>query len=249
MQYAIEISALPHNPLNNIKWSRPRALKSVDPRTVVNSDQARRLLSAVQARGDRGERMVAFFGCMYYAALRPEEAVDLRRESLVSLPGEGWGEMLLTHSEPRSGTSWTDNGLARQRRELKHRAPGETRSVPIHPELVTLLLHHIKEYKTPPGGRIFIGSRGGILTDRAYLAVFHSARAAAFTGHEAESLLARRPYDLRHAAVSTWLNAGVAPPHVLLRVYAKCISGQQDEAKRRILEATERTQPPPTASA
>jgi hypothetical protein len=56
------------------------------------------------------------------------------------------------------------------------------------------------------------------------------------------------PYDLRHAAVSTWLNAGVASPQVaewgghsvdvLLRVYAKCISGQQDEAMRRILEAT-----------
>jgi hypothetical protein len=29
--------------------------------------------------------------------------------------------------------------------------------------------------------------------------------------------------------------------HVLLRVYAKCISGQQDEAKRRILEATRPT--------
>jgi hypothetical protein len=27
---------------------------------------------------------------------------------------------------------------------------------------------------------------------------------------------------------------------VLLRVYAKCISGQQDEAKRRIEEATRR---------
>jgi hypothetical protein len=28
---------------------------------------------------------------------------------------------------------------------------------------------------------------------------------------------------------------------VLLRVYAKCIAGQQDEAKRRILEATQPT--------
>jgi integrase len=65
-------------------------------------------------------------------------------------------------------------------------------------------------------------------------AVFHKARAGAFRGEEAASLLARRPYDLRHAAVSTWLNAGVAPPQVadwaghtedvLLRVYAKCIS-------------------------
>jgi len=200
-------------------------------------------------RAGRGERMVAFFGCMYYAALRPEEAVDLRRDNLTDLPDDGWGEMLLTHSEPRSGTSWTDNRRARQRRELKHRAPGETRTVPIHPELVILLRDHLKRHGTGPGGRIFIGPRGGILTDRAYLAVFHQARAAAFTGPEAASLLARRPYDLRHAAVSTWLNARVAPPqvadwaghsvHVLLRVYAKCISGQQDEAKRRILEATQ----------
>ena len=48
--------------------------------------------------------MVAFFGCMYYAALRPEEAVELRRENLASLPDHGWGELILTNSEPRSGT-------------------------------------------------------------------------------------------------------------------------------------------------
>jgi integrase len=94
-------------------------------------------------------------------------------------------------------------------------------------------------------------SRGGIFNDRTYLKVFHKARAAAFTGQEAVSLLARRPYDLRHAAVSTWLNAGIPAPQVaewaghsvdvLLRVYAKCISGQQHEAKRRIEEATRPT--------
>jgi site-specific recombinase XerC len=78
MQYAIEVGALPANPLKAVKWSRPRTLKTVDPRTVVNSDQARRLLAAVAQQGERGERMVAFFGCMYYAALRPEEAVELR---------------------------------------------------------------------------------------------------------------------------------------------------------------------------
>ena len=62
-------------------------------------------------------------------------------------------------------------------------------------------------------------------------------------------MLARRPYDLRHAALSTWLNAGVPATQVaewaghsvdvLLRVYAKCISGQQGQAKRRIEEATQ----------
>lgn len=99
-----------------------------------------------------------------------------------------------------------------------------------------------------PGRAHIHRSRGGIFNDRGYLKVFHQARASAFIGQEAASLLARRPYDLRHAAVSTWLNAGVAAPQVadwaghsvdvLLRVYAKCISGQQYEAKRRIEEAT-----------
>ena len=250
MKYAIvERKIMSASPLDGITWTRPRTLKKVDPRCVVNADQARRFLAAVGALGPRGARMVAFFGCMYYAALRPEEVTDLRRANLIILPDHGWGEMLLTNSQPRSGSNWTDDGSVRQRRELKHRAEGETRPVPIHPELVNLLRNHLKEHGTGPGGRVFSLPRGGILTDRAYLAVFHKARAAAFTESETASLIARRPYDLRHAAVSTWLNAGVAPAQVaewaghtvdvLLRVYAKCIAGQQDEAKRRILEATQ----------
>jgi integrase len=207
MQYAVETGALSANPLKAIKWTQPRTLKSVDPRTVVNSDQARRLLVAVSQQGERGERMVAFFGCMYYAALRPEEAVELRPENLESLPDLGWGELILTGSEPRSGTWWTDSGSARQRRELKHRPRGETRPVPIHPELVVLLSQHLRKYPPGPDGR-FTGPRGGVFNDRAYLKIFHQARAAAFTPRESASLLARRPYDLRHAAVSTWLNAG-----------------------------------------
>ena len=97
--------------------------------------------------------------------------------------------------------------------------------------------------------------RGGIVTDRAYLAVFHRARAAAFTEAEAASLVARRPYDLRHAAVSAGLNASGNPAQVaewaghsvdvLLRAYAKCIAGQQEETKRQILEATQPNEAPP----
>jgi integrase len=214
MQYAIEIGAVPANPLKAVKWTRPRTLKTVDPRAVVNGDQARRLLATVGQQNQRGERMVAFFGCIYYAALRPEEVVDLRLDNLVSLPDQGWGELILTNSEPRSGTWWTDSGSARQRRELKHRPRGETRLVPLHPELVALLTQHLKKY--PPGlaGRIFTGPRGGIFNDRAYLKIFHKARAVAFTKSESASLLARRPYDLRHAALSTWLNAGVPASQV-----------------------------------
>jgi hypothetical protein len=54
-------------------------------------------------------------------------------------------------------------------------------------------------------------------------------------------------YDLRHACFSTWLNGGVQPAQVaewaghsvavLLKVYAKCIDGQDQIAKRRIEDA------------
>ena len=248
MQFAAETGVLSTDPLKAVKWTRTRTLRTVDPRTVVNSDEARRLLVAVGQQGERGERMVAFFGCMYYAALRPEEAVELRPENLASLPDHGWGELILTGSEPRSGTWWTDRGSARHSRELKHRPRGEIRPVHVHPELVALLSQHVKKYPAGLDGRIFTGPRGGIFNDRAYLKIFHMARAAAFSPSESASLLARRPYDLRHAAVSTWLNAGVPAPQVadwaghsvdvLLRADAKCISGQQHEAKRRTEEAT-----------
>jgi hypothetical protein len=49
---------------------------------------------------------------------------------------------------------------------------------------------------------------------------------------------------LRHAAVSLWLNAGVPATqvgewaghsvHVLMRVYAKCVYGQDEAARRRV---------------
>ncbi|MEU7864662.1 hypothetical protein AB0B91_63990, partial [Nonomuraea sp. NPDC049141] len=61
-------------------------------------------------------------------------------------------------------------------------------------------------------------------------------------------------YDCRHACVSARLNAGVNPPQVaewgghsvevLLGVYAKCISGGQAEAMRRIETALPRPPPP-----
>jgi integrase len=44
-------------------------------------------LDAVKALGKRAHRMVAFFGCLYYAGTRPSEAADLRRDDC-ELPGK-----------------------------------------------------------------------------------------------------------------------------------------------------------------
>jgi integrase len=85
------------------------------------------------------------------------------------------------------------------------------------------------------------------VTSAAVSKALQSAREKAFTNAERRSPLARRPYDLRHAAVSTWLAAGVPPTQVaawaghsvavLLKVYAHAVDGQAEAARRRIEEA------------
>ena len=99
----------------------------------------------------------------------------------------------------------------------------------------------------PRHRRIFQTARGGILQDSAYSAVWADARAEALTPAQCRSPLGRRPYDLRHAAVSLWLNSGVPATDVarraghgvavLLKIYAHCIDGQADAANQRITDA------------
>jgi hypothetical protein len=82
------------------------------------------------------------------------------------------------------------------------------------------------------------------LTCRLCIAAGHGDEEGSPVG---KLLLCGIPHN-RHAAVSTWLNATGNPAQVaewaghtvdvLMRVYARCVAGQQDEAKRRILEAT-----------
>ncbi|WP_231335829.1 hypothetical protein [Actinomadura graeca] len=86
-----------------------------------------------------------------------------------------------------------------------------------------------------------------LLATVAYRRVWDRARRVALFDAEYASPLAKRPYDLRHACVSTWLNGGVPVPQfaewaglsveVLLRAYVKCIEGQDEAAKRRIEQA------------
>jgi hypothetical protein len=65
----------------------------------------------------------------------------------------------------------------------------------------------------------------------------------AFIEEVVASPLARSPYDLRHAAVSTWLNGGVPATdvaawaghsvEVLLKIYAKCLDGGAEALRQR----------------
>lgn len=245
IDYALERKLLLANPLSEVKTSkRKQTLREVDPHAVVNPSQARKLLSAVAEVSEQGPRLVAFFGLMYYAALRPEEVCNLRKQNL-SLPEAGWGEIRLQGARPEVGKVWTDSGTASEERALKHRDDDAGRTVPCPPALTEFLHDHVNKFGTAADGRLFRGARdGGRIASTVYGRVWAKTREAVFAADEAAGPLAKRPYDLRHAAVSTWLTGGVEATRVakwaghslavLLRVYAKCLDGGEEAARARV---------------
>ena len=152
--YAVELGLLPANPLGQVQWTAPRSATAVNPQTVASPAQVRAILAEVARL--RPE-LTAFFGCLYYAALRPEEAVALRQANLI-LPAHRRGKLILTESCPRTGSAWTSTGTPHEPRGLKHRPDGAVRAVPIPPVLADLLRQHLREFGTAPDGRLFRGS-------------------------------------------------------------------------------------------
>ncbi|MEV4499167.1 tyrosine-type recombinase/integrase [Micromonospora arborensis] len=271
--YAVELELIDSNPVDRVQWTAPEVAQSIDRRVVANPAQVAALLEAVRSLGKRADKVTAFFGCLYYAGMRPSEAADLRREDC-DLAGRcadcgadfddlaavkpsrscdhekiehRWGRLVLAGTSPRAGSHWTDDGGSHERRGLKHRGRAETRTVPIPPRLVELLCAHVENHGVGPDGRFFRGLHGGPLSESVYDRWWKLAREKALTESQVASPLVRRPYDLRHAAASLWLNAGIPPTEVarrlghgvavLLRVYANCIDGGDDTMNDKIGDA------------
>ena len=148
--YAVELRPLPANPVSRVRWRAPRAAISVNPATVASAAQVQMILDQVTLiRPD----LAAFFGCLYYAALRPEEAVALRRDDLI-LAARGRGTIILSAACPRTGTAWTSTEAPHETRGLKHRPGGAIRVVPIPPVLARMLRQHLRQFGTGPDGRL-----------------------------------------------------------------------------------------------
>ncbi|SHK56364.1 tyrosine-type recombinase/integrase [Actinacidiphila paucisporea] len=244
LSIAVEDGLLTENPLHTIQWNPPERVEDeLDPECVPDPAMAEVLLEAVAEQGARGRHLKAFFGCLYYGGARPAEIVALGRDD-VRLPRRGWGKLRLSESRPRAGRSWTDSGEAHDRKGLKHRPRAAVRWVPIPPELVALLRWHVTVNGYAPDGRLFRTARGGMVQESGYGEVWRRAREAVLSPDELKTKLAKRPYDLRHAAVSTWLSSGVEPQlvayragqsvAVLFRFYAKFLKGGDDEANAKI---------------
>ncbi|MGW9447110.1 tyrosine-type recombinase/integrase, partial [Bacillus mobilis] len=235
LSYAVQWQRLTENPLTKkgipSDWKPPKTEEEVDPRAIGNPARVRQVLTAVSYVGRRqGPRFSAWFGCMYYAMMRPEEVANLRRSGC-ELPAEGWGKLTFSGSSPTVGKQWTDSGEVHDDQGLKGRGRKASRTVPIPPELVFLLRDHVERFGTAPDGRLFRSERGNRIQGSTYWRVWDRTRGLAMSPEEKEGPLLKRPYDLRHAGVTYRLNAGVPATQVarwaghsvevLQRIYAQ----------------------------
>ncbi|MEU6322331.1 hypothetical protein [Streptomyces sp. NPDC047009] len=145
-------------------------------------------------------------------------------------------------------------GEIHEKRDLKGRAEGDTRTVPGHPALTRILRQHIKDEQLKPGDLLFQGETGGILAGSVIRRAWRSARKAVLSPHVYESPTGRRVYDNRHTRLTKWLNDGVPPAQVaewagnsvpmLLATYAGCVDGQLSDSKKRLGAAGDLPEPP-----
>ncbi|WP_328606253.1 integrase [Amycolatopsis sp. NBC_00345] len=245
LAFAVDKSYLGENPFSGVKLVKFGDVLAVDPGVVVNPLQARELLTSVTYVRPRGRNRswLPFFASLYYGGVRPGEARFLA-DTHCDLPRKGWGAFVLPNSLGSSAARYSDDGLTYQVRSLKHRAEEHTRTVPIPPVLVRMLLDHLDDVGTGPDGRLFWAKDGGPVSNASYSDIWRLARLLGLPPRLVTSMLAGRPYDLRHAAVSSWIAAGVSLPDIadraghtvnmLTKVYAKFVHGTRDTANRRI---------------
>jgi integrase len=253
LSFAVVKQYLSENPFSGWSPSRFRGDVAIDPGVVVNPAQARSLLAAVTYVRPRGKNAswLPFFATLYFAGTRPGEARSLSAGNC-HLPSSGWGKLVLPNSLGKSAARYTDDGQMYQVRPLKHRPQEASRVVPIPPELVRILSAHIETSGTGDDGRLFRTADGGPIPNASYTDIWRLARRFGLAPNQVASSLARRPYDLRHAAVSSWIAAGVPLPEVARRaghtvqmltaVYAKVIYGSADQMNQKIESFLEETE-------
>ncbi|WP_302182621.1 hypothetical protein [Streptomyces buecherae] len=250
---AVECGYFNQNPLNGLRWSAPEVADEVDPDCVPNPAQVARLLTAAKTLPGRGPHLYAFFGCMYYAAMRPAEVIHPQK-SQCRLPASGWGLLNLKGGVVMAGKEWTDHGAVHEIHSLKRRAAKATRPVPIPPVLVHMPREHIERFGVAPDGRLFRNAAGNNVDAAAYGITWRRAREAALTLDEHALELAKRPYGLRHAGISFRLASGVDPAkcarragqriQVLFRYYAMFLAEARNHANGLIEESMRRWEAP-----
>ena len=241
LKMAVRRDHLQANPMDKVEWRVPDRTISVDITTVPSFRDIKELVEFTLATPTAAARYGALFACVGLAGLRPSEAMGLRVDNL-SMPEEGWGTAVLRGATTAPGERYSDGPGVHEDKQLKQRAVGETRSVPLPPHLLSYLREHMSRFP-PVGGRVFTTSTGRAMTTTSYSDAWKRARANQWP--DGDSVLSGVTlYDLRHSAATLMLRSGVVPAEVarrlghsvdvLMRTYAGVLNDELDRSNALI---------------
>lgn len=237
---AVRRELIDRNPMDRMEWKAPMRSVEMDVSVLPSLSDVDEIVRQIWELTSPGARYAVFFATIGFAGLRPSEAAALRVSDL-ELPADGWGVARLRGSTPSPGTKYTEDGGTRQEKELKHRPLKSTRTVPIPPALVAWLIAHLDRWPST-NDLVFTNNAGRSVTPENYGKVWVREKAELWpTDHQ---LVTTDPYDLRHAAATAMLRAGVGLPEVarrlghsvevLLRVYAGVFDDERERSNSLI---------------
>jgi integrase len=218
----IDVDPWPPAPKGRSRRKAARQRRAVDVRVLPNPVTMAATIEAIRTyqRGSRTYQLMT--AVAYYAGLRPSEVVMLRPRAL-HLPGSGWGRIDVMEAD----IDWDESGEPKS---------GE-RSVPIPPRLVAMLRTWIDEFRPDKDDLIFRTRNDRRPTPSNWSRALK--RALSTVGHRP-----LRVYDCRHAAATTWLQAGVPLGEVarrlghsvetLVSTYVGALQGDEQVANERI---------------
>lgn len=237
--YAHKRRLIEWDPWAPVETPSLRDRDKVDPDRVMSPQQIRALARACAAINPRYELFVLIQGM---CGLRPGEAVELRRRDFAHRDGRpSFVTARGTHTVVSA--RFLAPGESR-RRPLKGRGERFVRTVPLPPELVPFVERHLAQFVPARADAYAFTTPTGRLLNMSNFqrGVWAPARDAVFA--ENDPLRKVRRHDLRHAAITSWLNAGVPlktaqawsghkTASVLLDTYLGVMRGDEDLAVER----------------
>lgn len=225
---AVDLNVIPADP-----WPPPsrgrsqrkiaRASRAFDVRQLPDPATMRRAIEAIATHQPGSRTYQVMTAVAYYGGLRPSEVVMLRRSSL-TLPSSGWGRIAVTEAD----VSFDISGEPKTGPRL----------VPIPPVLVETLRHWLSTLPAEePDSLLFRTRNNKRPTPSNWTRSWH--RALRSIGHPT-----LRVYDCRHAAATTWLQAGVPlgeaarrlghSVETLVSTYVGALAGDEELANKQI---------------
>jgi integrase len=198
---AVELGRLsadpwPPTPTGRSRRKARRKRSAVDIRRLPDPETMANIMQAIRTHQPGSLTYQAMTAVMYFAGLRPSEVVMLRPRVL-RLPDEGWGAIDVVEAD----IDWDE--------------PGEpktgNRTVPIPPELASLLRSWIADRQLGPSDLLFQTRTGRRPTPSNWGRTLK--RACGKVGRAP-----MRVYDCRHACATAWLRAGVPLGEVARRL-------------------------------